>query len=62
MTQPTDLAAVVAELKRTANALDDGPEAYDTDALWALLQAITDAKKAVGDELVQRMLAATKGA
>jgi hypothetical protein len=61
MPQPTDLAAVVAELKRTANALADGSETCDTAALWALLQAIKDAKKVVGDELVQRMLAATKG-
>ena len=58
MTQPTDLAAVVADLKRTANAFDDRSETYDTDALWALLGAITDAKKVVGNELVQRMLVA----
>lgn len=62
MTRTADLAAVVAELKRTANALDDSADTYDTDALWPLLQAITDAKKVVGDELVQRMLAATKEA
>lgn len=55
-----DLAAVLTELKRTANAVDDHSETYDTDTLWPLLQAITDAKKAVGDELIRRMLAATK--
>ena len=56
----TDLAAAVAELKRTVNALDDRAETHDSDALWPLLNAITDAKKVVGDELVRRMLAATK--
>lgn len=62
MSRAADLAAVVAELKRAASAFDNHPETFDTDALWALLQAVTDAKKVVGDELVQRMLAATKGA
>jgi hypothetical protein len=62
MTAPTDLATVIAELKRTANALDDNAETYDDAALWPLLQAIEDANKVVRNELVQRMLDATKEA
>lgn len=62
MTRTANLAAVVAELKRTVNAFDDSAETYDDAALWPLLQAIEDANKVVRNELVQRMLDATKEA
>lgn len=58
----TDIATTLHGIIQTASDVKDRPETCDTDALWKLLDAITEAKKVVGDELVRRMLAAAKEA
>jgi hypothetical protein len=56
----TDIATTILGIEQATSTLTDQPETYDTDTLWKLLNAITDAKKLLDAELVRRMLAATK--
>jgi hypothetical protein len=55
-----DITTTLLGIVQATSTLKDQPETYDTDTLWKFLQAITDAKKILDNELVQRMLAATK--
>lgn len=54
---PNPPHVLLNRLNRTTAALTDRPETYDTDTLWAFLNALTDLKKAVDGELVRRMIA-----